>query len=29
MVIQCVVRGAKPAAEIVWYKRNVEFKSGD
>lgn len=29
IVIQCVVRNAKPAAEIVWFKRNVELKSGE
>lgn len=26
MVLQCIVRNAKPAAEIVWFKRNMEIK---
>lgn len=29
LVLQCLVRNAKPAAEIVWFKRNVEIKSGE
>lgn len=28
MVLQCIVRNAKPAAEIVWFKRNMEIKWG-
>lgn len=28
VILQCLVRNAKPAAEIVWFKRNVEIKSG-
>jgi len=28
VVLQCLVRNAKPAAEIVWFKRNVELKNG-
>lgn len=28
LLLQCLVRNAKPAAEIVWFKRNVEIKSG-
>ncbi|XP_046635770.1 synaptogenesis protein syg-2-like isoform X3 [Daphnia pulicaria] len=27
LLLQCLVRNAKPAAEIVWFKRNVEIKS--
>ena len=29
IVLQCVVRNAKPAAEIVWFKRNMEIKFGN
>lgn len=29
LLLQCLVRNAKPAAEIVWFKRNVEIKSGE
>lgn len=29
VVLQCLVRNAKPAADIVWLKRNVEIKSGE
>ena len=28
VVLQCLVRNAKPAAEIVWFKRNAELKTG-
>jgi len=28
VVLQCLVRDAKPAAEVVWFKRNVELKNG-
>ena len=28
VILQCLVRNAKPAAEIVWFKRNMEIKSG-
>lgn len=29
LTIQCLVRNAKPAADIVWFKRGVEIKSGE
>ena len=29
IVLQCLVRSAKPAAEIVWFKRNLEIKFGN
>jgi hypothetical protein len=28
IVLQCLVRNAKPAADIVWLKRNQEIKFG-
>ncbi|XP_065562901.1 nephrin-like isoform X2 [Artemia franciscana] len=28
LVITCVIRGAKPAAEVVWYKRNKKIEIG-
>lgn len=27
--LECVVRSAKPAATIVWYRGNVQIKGGD
>lgn len=27
--LECVVRSAKPAASIVWYRGNVQIKGGD
>lgn len=29
VVLQCLARNAKPAADIVWFKRNVEIKLGE
>lgn len=29
IVLQCIVRNAKPAADIVWFKRNQEIKLGN
>lgn len=28
LTLSCVVAGAKPAAQIQWYRKNVEFKPG-
>ena len=28
IVLQCLVRNAKPAAEIVWFKGSAELKNG-
>lgn len=27
--LECVVRSAKPAASIIWYRGNVQIKGGD
>jgi len=28
LVLQCLVKNAKPPADIIWFKRNVEVRFG-
>jgi len=28
LTLKCIVSNAKPAAQIVWYRKNVEYKGG-